>query len=76
MDRARRSAQLEPTQAPELLSCGAGLGHQLETLQTPSLRSFYGPSCYGSAVTNPSGIREEAGSIPGLTQWVKDPALL
>ena len=30
----------------------------------------------GSAVINPTGSRAEAGWIPGLVQWVEDPALL
>ena len=30
----------------------------------------------GSAVMNPSNIHEDAGSIPGLTPWVKDPVVL
>ena len=37
---------------------------------------IYQSSCPGSAVINLISIHEDTDSIPGLAQWVKDPALL
>ena len=39
------------------------------------LKKHYRRSCCDSQVMNPTSIHEDVGSMPGPTQWVKDPAL-
>ena len=36
---------------------------------------YFRSSCCGAGERNPTSIHENADSIPGLTQWVKDPVL-
>ena len=47
-----------------------------EINQTWKTNKWFQSSCCGAVETNPTGIHEVAGLIPGLAQWVRDLAFL
>ena len=49
--------------------------HAFGYVELGEIRSDTQSSRCGSAVMNLTSIHKDAGSIPGLAQWVKDPAL-
>ena len=61
---------------PSLLAPPATQGLVRCLPQWPTKQADIGSSHCGSAVMHLTSIHEDAGSIPGLTQWIKDQALL
>ena len=46
---------------------------EASTVHAPAFTERFQSSCHGTVELNPTENCEVAGSIPGLTQWVKDP---
>ena len=54
---------------------GHGMNKRKILLETQNVKNIFKSSRHGSAETNPIRNHEVSGSIPGLPQGVKDPAL-
>ena len=53
---------------------GSGEATQLVVSVIP-LKFHLGVPVVAQLLANPTSIHKDSGSIPGLTQWLKDPAL-
>ena len=53
---------------------GLGHHHAVHAAVQPTTEFSFWSSRRGAVEMNPTGNQEVSGSIPGLAQWVKDPA--